>query len=324
MPDGSQHLGRHHIVRYYPRRIEVRPPAVCIKKSPYHEIPTHVVEILPRPVERVAPAARAQLVHELWIADRAPYPTDTGVPGRTEILRICYVDTAHTDIERMLAHVPFHRFYRLGIPVTGYTGVGLPGVGRVPVPGIRGTCFFDELINLFFNESFISILGLVPCGSFFPPPVPALGDDYLYPHLFRRLQNTHSLQNLRKGIYLELFFRVLIELKVYICTDRICVIAGLISPISREAILRVIVKFEFRGIILYFHHFNFRIVRIHHRLHVRAPITPTPYIEVQFTAERCNLERKNGAHLPLPDTVEKGSLPRVGPELRKSVFHRAG
>src|SRR3990167_78590 len=323
MPDGRNLFRRHHVVRHYPRRVEMRAAAVGVEEAPNHEIPADTVEILPRKVKRVAPSARTQLVHVLRISHRSPYPTDARITWGTEIFGIRDVDTAHADVERMLSHVAVHCFDDLRVSVQWDTGEGFPRfwvVRDVPIRAMADR-FSTKHVNLILYKSRVPALGLIPCPTFLAPRVSALRHYYLYPHLLGRLQDAHALQHFGERVYFVFFLRVLIELEFDIRADGIRIVTRLQTPIGRITILSIGVESEFRRVIFDLDHLNLGVVCVHHRFHIWPPITPCPDVKMDLSAERGHLKREIRAHLTLPDSIEKRGFSRVGPELRERIFH---
>ena len=304
-------------------RIEVRAPTVTIEISANHEVPTDIIVILPRIVEGVAPPTRTQLIHVLRISHWSPYPSDAHVSSGTEILLVGNVDTPHADAKDVLTHVSLHGFDCFSDFIERHTSIGLPCIGSASVIGMERCRFFTNLFYLLAYKARVAVLRFPPVSAFLSPHILTLRDNYLYPHLFAWLQDAHSLQDLGERVYSVLFFRVFIELKIYVRTYGIRIIARLVAPVGRKSILRIGVKPEFRGIIFRLSYLDLGIVCIHHGFDIGSPIAPTPDIEMYLATERSYLKRKIWQHLTLPRRVKKCCDARIKPQHGKCILHGA-
>src|SRR3989344_2831522 len=111
MPHRGDDFRTHHVVRKYPRRIEVGAPAICVEEALLHQTPADVSPVLPRKIKRISPAAWTHLVHILRVSHRAPNPAYTGVAGRAEVLCVGNIHTTHADVERMFPQIAIYGLY---------------------------------------------------------------------------------------------------------------------------------------------------------------------------------------------------------------------
>src|SRR3989344_5788630 len=172
--------------------------------------------------------------------------------------------------------------------------------------------FLAYLFYLILEKSDVSVL-CPKQRSFFASLVTALRDYYLHPHLFSRFYGTQTLNDLRQRIHFVFFFRVRIQLKIYIRAELVRVVARLVAPIRAKTFVHVRIVCKFRRVVLRFRKLNFRILRVHRRFHNLAPFPSAPDIEMYFTAERSHLKREPWTRLSLEHAIKERGLARVRP-----------
>src|SRR3989344_2591243 len=204
------------------------PPPVAIEEAPRMQVPPQVPHVLPRIVEGCVPPAGAELVQILRVAIRAHHPLHREEVCGIESFGSRDIDAAHTDVERMFAHVALDCPDLLRLTVVLNAHRTLPLVFRTNDIAYGIFTYRDSFI---FREASISAFGLEPLTAFLVPVILTDGENDLEPHFFIGPNVAHELNDLAHRVDLVFFFRVFFELELDVRFYRVRVVERLLPGI---------------------------------------------------------------------------------------------